>query len=319
MADRSPRRVFTAAVDALAAQVRQDTSILAAILGGSLAHDTVWDKSDVDLVLVTIDEAKVSADSISLYADGVNVHALMITRAAFRRLVQGSVQNSFMHSFLAKGRLLYTHDHTIAQLCETLHTLGDRDRELQLLRAAIGVVGPLYKAHKWLLTRGDLEYTALWLLYTATPLAQIEVIGAGQIAGREVIPEALKLNPALFKIVYTDLLHQPVTRARVDAALSEVDRYLANRTPALFAPVFTYLREAGEARGCAEIEHHFSRNLGVDCVTSACEYLADQKLIGKVSLPVRLTKRSTVAVQELAFVHVQQASDPFDEENWEPR
>ncbi|HET7697926.1 MAG TPA: hypothetical protein VFK57_19590 [Vicinamibacterales bacterium] len=318
MPPRDPRRAFTAAVDALAAQLRGDTSILAAILGGSLAHDTVWDKSDVDLVLITIDEAKIAADSISLYADGVNVHAMLITRAAFRKLVQGSLQNSFMHSFLAKGRLLYTHDQTIAQLCDTLHTLGERDRELQLLRAATAALGPLYKAHKWLITRGDLDYAALWLLYTATPLAMIEVIGAGRVAGREVIPEALTLNPAVFSAIYTSLLHQPVTRARIDTALATVDRYLADRTPALFAAVFKYLRDAGEARGCAEIEHHFTRTLGVDGVTIACEYLADQRLIGKVSLPVRLTKRSTAMVQELAFVHLQPAADPLDDEHWEP-
>ena len=36
-------------------------------------------------------------------------------------------------------------------------------------------------------------------------------------------------------------------------------------------------------------------------VTTACEYLADQGLIGKASTPVRLTKRSNVEVQELAF------------------
>jgi hypothetical protein len=319
MAKRDPRRTFTDAVDALAAQIRPDTSILAAILGGSLAHDTVWEKSDVDLVLITIDEAKVSADSISLYADGVNVHALLITRGAFSRMVQGAVQNSFMHSFLAKGRLLYTHDATITQLCASLHLLGDRDRELQLLRAATHALGPLYKAHKWLITRGDLDYTALWLLYTATPLAQIEVVAAGRIAGREVIPEALKLNPKVFKTIYSDLLDQPVTRARVDAALACVDRYLAERTPILFAAVLAYLRDAGEARSCTEIDHHFSRNLGVDCVCAACEYLADQKLIGKVSLPVRLTKRSTATVQELAFVYLQPAQDPFDDDTWAPK
>lgn len=322
MSAPNPRRTFTTAVDALTAQVRQDTSILAAILGGSLAHDTVWDKSDVDLVLITIDEAKLSADSISLYADGVNVHALLITRAAFRKMVQGAVQNSFMHSFLAKGRLLYTHDETIAELWRTLHALGERDRELQLLRSAISALAPLYKAHKWLITRGDLGYTALWILYTATPIAQIEVIGAGQIAGREVIPDALKINPQLLTTIYSDLLEQPVTKKRVVAALDALDGYLADRTPVLFAPVFAYLREAGEARTCSEIDHHFSRNLGVECVTGACEYLADQKLIGKVSLPVRLTKKSTASVQELAFVHLQPASDPLDplnDDNWEPR
>ena len=318
MAERDARRVFTAAVDALVARVRHDTSILAAILCGSLAHDTVWDKSDVDLVLITIDEAKVSAEGMSLYADGVNVHASLLTRAAFRRLVQGAMQNSFMHSLLAKGRLLYTHDDTIARLCETLHQLGARDREVQLLRAATGALPSLYKAHKWLITRGDLEYTALWLLYVAMSVARIEVISSGAIAGREVIPEALKLNPALMKTIYTNLLHEPVTRPRIVAALDTVDEYLASRATVLFAPVLKYLREAGEARASSEIEHYFSRHFEVTEVTTVCEYLADQKLIGKVSVAAKLTKRSTVTVEELAFVHLDRAPDPLDEENWQP-
>jgi len=313
------RQIFTAALDTLVAQIRPDTSILAAILCGSLAHDTVWDKSDVDLVLITIDEVKVSAEGMSLYADGVNVHASLMTRTAFRRLVQGAMQNSFMHSLLAKGRLLYTHDETIARLCESLHELGARDREVQLLRAATGALPPLYKAHKWLITRGDLDYTALWLLYVAMSIARIEVISSGAIAGREVVPEAQKLNPALLKTIYSDLLHEPVTRARIDAALTTVDDYLASRATVLFAPVLSYLREAGEARACSEIEHYFSRNFEVVEVTTVCEYLADQKLIGKVSIAAKLTKKSTAAVQELAFVYLEHASGPPDDDTWEPR
>ena len=37
---------------------------------------------------------------------------------------------------------------------------------------------------------------------------------------------------------------------------------------------------------------------------TACEYLADQGLIGKASLPVHLTRRSNVEVQETAFFDV---------------
>src|SRR5829696_8100626 len=101
---------FRAALDALVAQVREDRSVIAAVLGGSLAHDTVWERSDIDLVLVTADDRKPGQESMYLAADGVNVHALLIPRASFRRVVEGSLHNSFMHSFLAKGRLLYTHD-----------------------------------------------------------------------------------------------------------------------------------------------------------------------------------------------------------------
>src|SRR5690242_5803882 len=111
---------FTAALDALAEQVKRDRSILAAILCGSLSYDKVWDKSDIDLVLVTVDEKKRTDEGLSLYADGINVHAMLLPRSEFRKIVEGTVHNSFGHSFLAKGRLLYTHDETIAKMCERL-------------------------------------------------------------------------------------------------------------------------------------------------------------------------------------------------------
>jgi uncharacterized protein len=300
----SIQQKFTEALDALVEQVKEDRSVLAAILCGSLSHDKVWAKSDIDLMLVTIDDKKVLRSDLSLYADGMNVHAFLIPRAEFRKTVEGSVRNSFMHSFLAKGRLLYTHDRTIADLCGSLKEIGDRDTQVQLLRAATSALPPIYKAHKFFVTRGDLDYTALWILYAATPLAQVEVIGARLLADREVIPQAMKLNPTFFKTIYADLLNNKKTRKNVQAALDAIDHYVADRAAEIFKPVIDHLREAGEARGSGEIEDHFERNFDVNCVTTACEYLADQGLIGKASTPVLLTKRSKVDVQELAFFYI---------------
>ena len=76
---------FNAALNGLVEQVKSDRSILAAILCGSLSHDTVWSKSDIDLVLVTVDDRKNTACACSLYADGINVHALLMPRADFRK------------------------------------------------------------------------------------------------------------------------------------------------------------------------------------------------------------------------------------------
>lgn len=295
------RATFTAALDTLVDQIRQDRAILAAILCGSLSHDAVWSRSDIDLVLVTIDDRKVDADSFSLYADGVNVHAMLLPRTDFRQTVEGSVRNSFMHSFLAKGRLLYTHDESIASMFDSLREMGERDRGIALFHAATNVLPSLYKAHKFMRTRGDVNYTALWLLYTATPLAQIEVISAGLLADREVIPQAISLNPSLFKTVYTDLLNQKKTARSVQLALDTVDAYLAARAPKLFAPLLEHLRDVGEARSCTEIEAYFKKTYDIEHVTTACEYLADQGMIGKASISARLTRRSHVDVQELAF------------------
>jgi hypothetical protein len=303
----SVRQTFTAALDALVDRIKDDRSILAALLCGSLSHDTVWARSDIDLVLVTVDDRKIDAGDIALNADGVNVHAILMKRTDFRKTVEGSENNSFFHSFLAKGRLLYTHDQTIEDLCTRLHAIGERDTQLQLLRAATAALHPIYKAHKWLLTRGDLDYTALWILYAATPLARIEIISRRQLADREVLPQAMKLNPAFFKTVYTDLLNSKKTKSNVQAALDTVDAYLAQRAPQLFALLMEYLQEVGDVRSASDLEAHFSRNFGLEGVTVACEYLADRGLIGKAAVSARLTRKSTVDVQELAFFSIADA------------
>ena len=308
-ADPSVPQAFAAALDALVRQVRKDTSILAAILCGSLSHDTVWARSDIDLVFVTVDDRKIATGDIPLYADGVNVHALTIPRAEFRRMVEGALQGSFIHSFLAKGRLLYTHDPTIETLFARLQSRGQRDTAILMLHAATDVLPSLYKARKWLETRGDLAYTSLWILMTAVPVARMEVIAAGLLPDREVVPQAQKLDPKLFKTIYTDLLSDGTTRETVVTALETVERYMKTRAADVFAPVLEYLRETGDIRSSRDIEDHFKKSFDVHGVTTACEYLADEGLIGKASTAVQLTRRSNVTLEELAFF----SSEPPDD------
>jgi len=310
-ASPSIQQKFNEALEELVSEVKRDKSILAAVLCGSLSHDTVWAKSDIDLLLITADEKKAESSTVALYSNGVNVHALLMSRTRFRQLAEGSLRNSFMHSFLTKGRVLYSHDDTIPAMCARLWDIGERDTQIQLLRAGIQALAPVDKAHKWLITRGDLDYSALWILHAASALARIEIIKARRLTDREVIPQAMQLNPAFFKIIYSDLLNNKKTAKTVQAALDAIDAYLAKHTPALFGLVLDYLRETGDTRSASDLEAYFSRNLDVEGVTGACEYLSDRGLISKVSTPLQLTKRSNISVQEMAFVYVQKAEDVY--------
>jgi predicted nucleotidyltransferase len=299
---------YATALARLVENLKEDRSVIAALLCGSLSHDTVWAKSDIDLLIVTADEKSDRPPFVALDADGIAVHAEVTTRTAFRRSAEGARHNSFVHSYVAKGRLLFTHDPTIEALVERLQVVGDGDTKVQLLSAAVMALYCLDKARKWLVTRGDLNYTALWILYAATPLARLEIVGRKLIAGREVIPQAAQLNPDFFRTIYTDLLNAKKTIAPVTQALELAERYIRDRAPDLFALVLDHLSEAGEARSCSELDDYFKRHYDVEAVVPACEYLAAEGLIGKASLPLRLTKRSTAHVQELAFFAVEAGS-----------
>ena len=209
---------FSAALDALVAQLRGDRSILAAILGGSLSHDTVWAKSDIDLLLVTVDDTLAGPADIALYANGVNVHALLMQRAAFRKLAEGAVHQSFMHSFLAKSRVLFTHDDTIADLCRRLQTIGERDTHLALLRAATER------------TAADLQGTQVPGdqgrpgLHRAVDSLRGDAAGADRGDRRPASSSTARSSrrrwrstPAFFRTVYSDLLNAKKTRKSVEA------------------------------------------------------------------------------------------------------
>ncbi|PTY04152.1 hypothetical protein DB346_05005 [Verrucomicrobia bacterium LW23] len=305
---------FRRALDRLVARLRADKTILAVVLCGSLSHDKVWARSDIDLIVVTVDDEKITRhEGLALVEEDVNIHATLCTRAEFRKMADGSRRNSFVHSLVAKGKLIYTHDPSLEAIFPQLQRIGARDTQDQLLRAGIFVLPAFDKARKWFLTRGDLHYSALWLLQAATPLAQIEIYSRGLLADREVLPQALKLNPKFFRPNYLDLLEKPKTRESIEAALDNVAAYLRERHELLFSPVIDYLREAGEVRSATEIDNEFERQRNISCVVLACEYLAHEGLITKASTPVRMTRRSNVQVDEMAFVLLGDPGAPPEE------
>lgn len=288
------------ALRSLAAQLEADRYVLAVILCGSLSYDEVWDKSDIDLLVVTTEDLK-AGKNLSLLADGITVHAYLQARSKFKATLQSATQSSFFHSLLSKSTLLFSRDPTVSDWYDGCAKLGERDRQIQTLRLATGLLPTLTKAEKWFYVKRDFGYAWAWLLWCITSLASIEVIAHGKIPTREVIQQALLVNPVFFKAVYTDLLDVPKTEQSVGEALSLVRGYL-DRRPEIFGPILDYLRDARGPRTATEISHYFEQNFGLSEIALVCEWLADEGQIVRIALPARLTPKSTVTVEEAAFL-----------------
>jgi hypothetical protein len=293
---------YEQALDSLIEKVQKDHWILAAILLGSLSYDVVWEKSDIDLLLIR-DEGKQKSDGYSLVESGISIHAIVTTRSEFRKTMEGSIQSSFMHSLLTRGRMLFTRDEAIRELFERHDQLGARDQEIQLLRAGGSVLPALVKAQKWFHVKQDLDYCFLWIMRCLDGLADIEVLLNGEVTGREVIQQAIPYNPQFFHAVYTDLIHGEKTPAAIRAALELIQTYMRERAPVIFRPVLDYLAEANGVRSASEMNHYFKNQMDLGGVDGICEWLAHEELIQKLSSPLRLTEKSRIDVEEAAYYY----------------
>lgn len=292
------------ALQAFVEKVRRDSTVVAVILYGSLAYDDVWEKSDIDIMVIT-DEEKAASKGYNLLEGDVNIHAEVRRRSEFKK-VEAELGGGFMQSILIRSTLLFSRDDSIRALYEHVQHLGRRDRDLQLLRAAASVLPPLAKAEKWLAVKGDVEYSFLWIMFTITYLATIEVLLHDEVPGREVMAQALRHNPAFFRAVYTDFVQQAKDAERVQAVLDRINGYLDCHAPTLFRPILDYLHEAGGTRTASELTEHFTQQ-GQTFPSTAYEWLADKGIIRHVPSPLQLTVKSKVKVNEAAYEYEKEA------------
>ena len=295
------RERYERAVESLTEILQKDRTVLAAILCGSLAYDEVWEKSDIDLVIIGDETHKDKA--FNLVEEGVNIHATILPRSVFKKAMEGSLQSSFLHSLFSKSRLLYTHDESLYGLYENIQKVGTRDRSLQLLRSVGTVLWALPKAEKWFTVKKDMRYSCYYIFLCAGGLATLEVVANGQIATREVIQQALKLNPTIFNQLYTDLIDGPKDEATIGAALATINTYLEERISLIFQPLLDYLREADAPRSASEINEYFKKAVQFDGIANVCEWLSEKGIVEKVSTPLRLSEKSRVAVNEAAYYY----------------
>jgi hypothetical protein len=233
----------------------------------------------------------------------VNIHAVVMPRAAFRQSIEGALQGSFIHSSFARSRLLYSHDDGIRHWYASARHVGERDRDIQVMQHASMLFGSLTKAEKWLRVKRDPAYSYVWVLYLLRDLASIEVLRAGEVPGREVVQQAMALDPDFFGAIYAGPMDQPKSEELVAGILARVHAYLDANVHAFFRPLFDYLAEAREPRTVTELNDHFQKRAQTDMLPLACEWLADRGLIGRISAPLRLTEKSRVTVDEAAYYH----------------
>jgi predicted nucleotidyltransferase len=291
-------KVHEEALRAFVAKAERDATVVAVILYGSLAYDDVWEKSDIDIIVIT-DEEKAASKGYSLLEGDVNIHAEVRRRSEFKK-VEAELGGGWMQSILLRSTLLFSRDDSIRAYYERVHHLGKRDRDLQLLGAAAGVLPPLAKAEKWLAVKGDAEYSFLWIMFTINGLADIEVLLHDEVPGREVMAQALRHNPVFFRAIYTDFVQQPKDAQRVQAVLDLINGYLDQHLPTLFRPILDYLTEAGGVRTAGELNEHFAQQANIH-PQAAYEWLAEKGVIRHVPSPLQLTVKSKVKVNEAAY------------------
>ena len=292
-------------------RVAADPNLLAAVLVGSLSEETIWHRDAISLWLIEKDgvtkRLRVDGEEPRIFRtlveEGVNVHAELIPRASFKRMVEGTARTAFRYSFFARRKLVYCSDPSLEKWFEQADTLALRDQERELCIATTWLIDTHRHAARLLADIGDLDLAFQELIGCAHCVAAAEVIARGEVHEGIMIHRALQLSPALMEELYVDLLKGPRTTARLEKILAGFEAYLATHAERRLQPVLQFLHKAKRLVPLSELADHFAHSqLFPWHLEAACEWLERTGRIGKFSAPFGLTKLSRVEVEEPAYL-----------------
>lgn len=293
------------AVDMLVERVKADPNMLAMIVAGSFSYAQVWEKSDLDVEIIGKDGIRPRESFFSLVENDVMIHASLTPRSSFKRAIESAQEGSFMHSYFSHSTLLFSRDDSIKEWYDknaSRDSIGERDKQLQLLNVIAGTLPTLIYAEKQFYVNRDIITCFLSLLSVVESLARIEVLLNNEIPAREVIQPALEYNPDFFGHVYTDLINCEKNEQVLQDALDAVNAYIDERE-FIFQPILDYLEEQKGPRSNSELNAHFHTKFRHASVDVLCQWLAWKGVIQQVSTPIRLTVKSQITLEEPAYYY----------------
>jgi hypothetical protein len=301
---------FEAALDQLVERIAEDRYVLAVVLVGSLRTETVWQRESLSLWIIEADgvSRRLPSDGNDerifriLVENGINIHAEVISRSRFKKMVEGASRTAFSCSFFAERRIVYSKDASIESWFKKANSVALKDQERELLTFSTWTIHAHRHARKRLDIKGDLELAAQETLGAAHSVAHTEIIRRGEVWEQDVIYRAMEGNQALFKTIYLEVLAKRKNKRVLSAALDAIDGYLDKHYQAHLKPLLGYLKKQNRVVPLSEMSDHFAfSQLHPWHLESACEWLERKGLLQKLSAPFKLTKRSLERVEEPAY------------------
>jgi len=301
---------FEAALNQLIERIAEDRYVLAVVLVGSLSPETIWHRESLGLWIIEADgvSRRLPSDGNDerifriLVENDINIHAEVIPRSRFRRMVEGASRTAFSCNFFAVRKIVYSKDASIESWFKKANSVATKDKERELLTFSTWTIHAHRHARKRLDIKGDLELAAQETLGAAHSVAHTEIIRQGRIWEQDVIYRAVEGNPALFRTIYLDVLAKRKNRRVLEKALDAIDGYLDKHYQAHLKPLLDYLKKENRVVPLSEMSDHFAfSQLHPWHLESACEWLERKGRLQKLSAPFKLTKRSLKRVEEPAY------------------
>jgi len=287
-------------------RVKTDPNVIALLLWGSLSYYEVWEKSNIEFTMLIRDGSAPASTNYFADEDGyqVNLHLLEVSK--FKEEMQKSRAGEFWHSAWGKGTFVYSKDESLEEFFIDARKAGKDDMVLTFIRQIDNMLYGMLKANKWITVYGNALYAQRFLHMSYIPAADMVLLQHGEEPTRESIIRAMELEPEFMHDIFVIPSTTAMTVEGVRHTIQVYEAYLVKHMKWWSRPILHFLGD-GEIKTASHISRHSGlghRFSGIGF--RSLDFLAERGIIGRVTQPSRVFKKSKLTVEEVAYFYMKE-------------
>lgn len=165
-----------------------------------------------------------------------------------------------------------------------------------------GAIYYFEKSSKMLYVKNEPEYSFYYILIhlvwdLATLTLGMEALNGNYYPLRKIIRKCLDIKPELYKPIFTDLIQAPKDKNLLKKVLLQIENYLDEIIELIYAPVINYVKKKGYPIPESELRDFLTQK----GAGTHYYFLAQKGILDSTTEPIKLTTRSKVHMNEMAY------------------
>ena len=243
-------RAYQEACDIALNKFKKNSQVIAIVVYGSIISGDIWEKSDIDFLVITKEESK--TDTIHSKIHDVLMHINYISRDIFIDSYNNILKGGTFHKAFYMGKLVTT-DKDIEEVYNAIRFYSDRDKSIRNIEILCNLLKSVHYAKKYI-TTGKHETAFQWCVEVLKNYARIIMNSNGHITDNDILSYAVHMNSNVEKIFVVLNDDKPLI-GRLHNLIEATDKFISQNIELISQPIIQYLKQIKIPLSSAELKN----------------------------------------------------------------
>ncbi|CDF58351.1 nucleotidyltransferase domain-containing protein [Thermobrachium celere] len=243
-------RLYQEAYLSVEKKLKSNSSILCAMIYGSLVNGDIWEKSDIDFFVITKEQNK--NELIQTRYSNIKINIQYVSKDIFVEEYYNYLKGGTFHKAVFSGKILFCLDDELKRMLDEIKFYSDRERNIRNIEILAHLLNSVHYVNKYMVTN-KIETAFQWCVDLVKYYARLSMSVKGHMTDKDILSFAVNMDSSV-KEMFELLKDGGDLKERIVSILNIVEEFINNNIEVICVPIIEVLKTTQRPLSVQEIK-----------------------------------------------------------------